>query len=192
MEYFRPADCTKIFHVKLFGAMPPGSGLRPHSPDGQLDHFRRAHEANWRVGCAKAAGDDEMTVSLDEMTVDNIAPVVATHEILGENGEVHLAAMGVAAEGKRNAAWNTPENGGLMGQQDDWPRTFNLCHGPGKIVAARKMPWRLRFGDLIAKAGDPEGLAVFRYAQRMVFENVDTGRTQGAAHPFGAVGGHSG
>ena len=26
----------------------------------------------------------------------------------------------------------------------------------------------------------------------MVFENVDTGRTQGAAHAFGAVGGHPG
>jgi putative spermidine/putrescine transport system ATP-binding protein len=50
---------------------------------------------------------------------------------------------------------------------------------PGKIVAARQKPWRLRFGDLIAKARDPEGLAIFRYAQRMVFENVDTGRAGG-------------
>jgi hypothetical protein len=36
-----------------------------------------------------------MTVSLDEMAVNNIAPVVAAQEILGENGEVHLAAMRV-------------------------------------------------------------------------------------------------
>jgi len=64
--------------------MARGSGLRPHPPDGQLDHFGRAHEANRRVGCAEAGGDNEMTVSLDEVTVDNIAPVVAAHEILGE------------------------------------------------------------------------------------------------------------
>jgi len=92
-----------MFHVKHSGTTEPGSGLRPHAPDGQRDHFRRAHEANRRVGCAKAGGDDEMTVSLDEMTVDNIAPVVAAHEILGEYGKVHLAAVGVAAERERNA-----------------------------------------------------------------------------------------
>jgi hypothetical protein len=67
-----------------------------------------------------------------------------------------------------------------------------LRHGPAKIVAARKMPLPLPLGDLIAKVGDPEGLAVFRYPQRLVFENGDPGRTQGTAHPFGAVGGHSG
>jgi hypothetical protein len=61
-----------------------GSGLRPHPSDGQLDHFRWAHEANRRAGCAKASRDNEMTVSLSEMTVDNIASVVAAHEILGE------------------------------------------------------------------------------------------------------------
>jgi DDE family transposase len=174
---------------KHFGTMAPGSGLRPHSPDGQRDHFRRAQEANRRVGCAKAGGNDEMTVSLDDMTVDKIT-LVAAHRILGEYGKVDLAAVRVAAERERNALWNTPENGGLMGQQDDGPRISNLRHGPGKIVAPRKKPWGLRFGDLIAKARDPEGLAVFRYAQRMVFENVDAGRTQGAAHAFGAVGGH--
>ncbi|HEX3493818.1 MAG TPA: hypothetical protein VHT48_00375, partial [Methylocella sp.] len=75
---------------------------------------------------------------------------------------------------------------------DDRRRTYNLRHGPAKIVAARKMPLPLPLGDLIAKAGDPEGLAAFRYPQRLVFENVDTGRTQGAAHPFGVFGGHSG
>ena len=122
-----------------FGKMEPGSGLRPHLPDGQRDHFRRAHEANRRVGCAKAGGDDEMTVSLDDMTVDKIAEVAA-HEILGEYGEVQLAAERVAAERERNAVWNTPENGGLMSQQDDGRRTFNLRHGPGKIVAADKKP----------------------------------------------------
>jgi hypothetical protein len=37
-----------------------------------------------------------MTVSLDEMTVNNIAPVVAAQEILGENGEVHLAGVRVS------------------------------------------------------------------------------------------------
>jgi hypothetical protein len=67
-----------------FDKIAPGSGLRLHPPDGQLDHFRRAQEPNRSVGRAKACGDDEMTVSLDEMTVDNIAIVVAAHEVLGE------------------------------------------------------------------------------------------------------------
>jgi hypothetical protein len=79
-----------------------------------------------------------------------------------------------------------------MGQQDDRRRTYNLRHGPAKIVAARKTPLPLWLGDLIAKAGDPKRLAVFGYPQRMVFENIDPGRTQGTAHTFGAVGGHSG
>ena len=92
-----------MFHVKHFGAIEPGSGLRPHPPDGQLDHFRRAHEANWGVGGAKAGGDDEMAVSLNDMTVDQIVPVVVTQEALAENGQVHLAAVRVAAERQRNA-----------------------------------------------------------------------------------------
>ena len=65
----------------------PGLGLRPTPPpDGQRDHFRRAHEANRHVGCAKAGGDNEMTVSLDDMTVDKIEVVLAAYEIRGEYG----------------------------------------------------------------------------------------------------------
>jgi|HubBroStandDraft_6_1064221.scaffolds.fasta_scaffold313355_2 hypothetical protein len=109
----------------------PGSGLRPHPSDGQLDHFRRTHEANRRMGSAKAGGDDEMMVSLDDMTVDEIAPPVAAHEILGEYGEVHLAAVRVAAERERNAVRNPPENGGLMRQQDD---------GAGPLICAMVPP----------------------------------------------------
>lgn len=57
-----------------------------HAPDGQLDNFWRAHEANRRSGCTEASRDDEVTASLNYMAIDQVEAVVV-QKIFGEVGQ---------------------------------------------------------------------------------------------------------
>lgn len=116
-----------------------------------------------------------MPASFHDMPVDQVEPKVGAHHPIGEYGQVHLAAVCMATKRQRNTLWNTPENGGLVRQQDHRRRIVDLRHGPGKIVEALISPPGHQFGDLIAKTRDPEGLAVLRHAQRIILENFDPG-----------------
>src|ERR1019366_1978859 len=89
---------------------------------------------------------------LSMMPVDQVEPKVGAHHPIGEYGQVHLAAVCMAAKRQRNTLWNTPENGGLVRQQDHrrrpatqkgWPSfvTRNASFSRTLIPAERKA-WR--------------------------------------------------
>ena len=111
------------------------------------------------------------------------AVAIARRHARGIAEQPHLAAMGVAGQRERHALGHMGENVGLVRQQDHRRVVRHLGQRAGQIVDALEAAPGLLApaadqGQLVAEAGQPEGMPILGETHRVVLVDRDAHRLQ--------------
>src|ERR1700691_2612840 len=109
----------------------------------------------------------------------------------GDERQVHLSAMRMAAKRERHALRHTPENERLMSQQDDRRIIRHLGQSSGQVVDALEAARSGLMRQLVAKPRYPEGVALVVHADSLVLEHRDVGVAERSADALAVVAAHA-